>query len=72
MRDAFQETSDFIGEKSRSAGKIFEQAKNSFLSSFIRTFQQDRPTIDDKQIDQHEQKDDEDKDKDKGEDDEKK
>jgi len=67
MRDAFQETSEFIGEKSRSAGKIFEQAKNSFLSSFIRTFQQDRQTIDDKQIDQHGEKDEgegEDEDKD--------
>ena len=36
VKDAFQETSNYLGEKSRSAGLFFGQAKTSFLNSLFR------------------------------------
>jgi hypothetical protein len=40
FKGAFEDTSQFMGEKSRAATKVLGQAKNSLFSSVIGTFNQ--------------------------------
>ncbi|CAF3302344.1 unnamed protein product, partial [Rotaria sp. Silwood2] len=40
LKGAFEDTSQFMGEKSRAATKVLGQAKNSLFSSVIGTINQ--------------------------------
>ena len=40
LKGAFEDTSQFMGEKSRAATKVLGQAKNSIFSSVVGTFNQ--------------------------------
>lgn len=42
LKGAFEDTSVFMGEKSRAATKALGQAKNSIFSSVVGTFNQGR------------------------------
>lgn len=40
VKGAIEDTSQFMGDKSRAAGKVLGQAKNSIFTSFVGTFNQ--------------------------------
>jgi len=40
VKGAFEDTSQFMGDKSRAAGKVLGQAKNSLFSSLAGTLNQ--------------------------------